>query len=172
MAMHLSVTPRIKPGKCKACGVCVTRCNAHAISKNEKSYVIDPEKCIGCGACFSICPGKAISVFSLSGLKNMLFGRRFFREKLAEYAFASHREKKNIYINFAVDITPGCDCEPRRMSSCVPDVGVFASLDPVAVDAACWNAVAEKGKEFKGKSQLEYAEVLGVGSTDYEIIQI
>ena len=108
----------------------------------------------------------------LAGLKNMLFGRRFFREKLAEYASASHRGKKNIYLNFAVDITAGCDCEPRKMSSCTPDIGVFASLDPVAIDAACLDAAAKAGKVFKGRDILEYAASLGTGNRSYEIIEV
>lgn len=171
MAMHLSVKPHIKPRKCRKCKLCITRCNAKAIETGEK-FFINPDKCVGCGACFAICPHKAISIFSFSGLKNMLFGNRYFREKLAEYAQVSHVGKKNIYLSFAVDISPGCDCEPRRMSSCIPDIGVFASLDPVAVDAACYDAAASAGKRFRGKEQLEYAQKIGVGSTDYKIIEV
>jgi len=171
MAMHLSVTPKIKNWKCKKCKLCMTRCNAGAISFGDK-VTIDTKKCIGCGACFSICPHKAISVFRFSGLKNLLFGKRFFREKLAEYAYASHVGKRHIYITFAVDIAPGCDCEPRRMTSCVPDIGVFASLDPVALDSACYDAVLKNGKRFKGHEQLAYAEKLGIGSCNYFLEEI
>ena len=172
MAMHLSVTPKVKQRKCKMCKLCMTRCNAEAIEIENGKLTINPEKCVGCGACFSICPQKAISVFSLAGIKNMLFGRRFFREKLAEYALASHKDKRNIYITFAADITPGCDCEPRRMSASVPDIGVFASLDPVALDTACYDAVARKGKRFRGHEQLAYAEKTGIGTMAYEIIEL
>lgn len=171
MAMHLSVTPKIRSWKCKRCKLCLTRCNAEAITIGEK-VMIDQEKCVGCGACFSICPSRAISVFSFAGLKNMLFGKQLFREKLMEYALASHRGKNNIYINFAVDVTCGCDCEPRRMSPCIPDIGVFASLDPVAVDHACYTAAAKSGKKFKGFEQLGYAEKLGIGSCSYTVEEI
>ena len=171
MAMHLTVKPRIKSRKCKKCRLCMTRCNEQAIEAGEK-FTINQDKCVGCGACFSICPHKAISVFSFSGLRNMLFGNRYFREKLAEYAFASHVGKKNIYLTFAVDVAPGCDCEPRKMSSCIPDIGVFASLDPVALDAACFDAAVKAGKRFRGYEQLLYAGKLGVGSTNYRIIKI
>ena len=171
MAMHLSVKPHIKSRKCRKCKLCISRCNANAIETGEK-FFINHDKCIGCGACFAIGPHKAISVFSFSGLKNMLFGHRYFREKLAEYALASHSGKKNIYLSFAVDIAPGCDCEPRRMSNCIPDIGVFASLDPVAIDAACYDAAAAAGKRFRGREQLEYAQKIGIGSRDYRIIEI
>ena len=172
MAMHLSVKPHIKSRKCRKCRLCLTRCNAKAIDTSGEKFFIDHNKCVGCGACFSICPHKAISVFSFSGIRNMLFGHRYFREKLAEYAYASHTGKKNIYLSFAVDISPGCDCEPRKMSSCIPDIGVFASLDPVALDAACYQAAMKSGKRFRGHEQLEYAEKLGIGSKDYRIIEV
>lgn len=171
MAMHLSVTPKIRSWKCKKCKLCLTRCNAGAIITGEKFH-IDSARCVGCGACFAICPAKAISVFSFAGLKNMLFGRRLFREKLAEYAYASHHGKRNIYLTFAVDITPGCDCEPRRMSSCIHDIGVFASLDPVALDSACYDAAAGAGKHFRGHEQLAYAEKMQIGSTNYQLVEI
>ena len=171
MAMHLGVKPRIRSWKCKSCGVCATRCNAGAIVK-EKTYRIDREKCIGCGACFSICPHHAVSVLSLAGLKNALFGNNEFRQKLVEYAMASHGGKRNIYITFAVNVTPGCDCEPRRMSACVPDIGVFGSFDPVALDCACYDKVKAAGKSFRGRAQLDYAEKIGLGSCDYELVTL
>ena len=172
MAMHLTVTPRVKRRKCRLCRLCLARCNAGAIAPEGKSMRIDPAKCVGCGACFSICPHHAISVFSLNGLMNMLFGGRFFREKLAEYAQASHCGKRNLYLNFAADVVAGCDCEPRRMSPCVPDIGVFASLDPVAVDAACFDAVAARGKRFRGHEQITHAGRLGVGSPEYTLVEV
>ena len=75
-------------------------------------------------------------------------------------------------MNFAISVTAGCDCEPRPMRRCVENIGVFISDDPVAVDAACWDAVAAKGKKFKGAEQLAYAEKIGLGSRDYELIRI
>ena len=152
MAMHLSVAPKIRQWKCRRCKLCQTRCNVGAITIEEKRAFIDTERCVGCGACFSICPARAISVFSLSGIKNMLFGKQIFREKLAEYAYAGHHGKRNIYLNFVADVTCGCDCEPRKMFPCIPDVGVFASLDPVAVDAASYSAALKFGKKFNGYS--------------------
>ena len=171
MAMYLGVKPRIRSWKCRACGLCAKRCNAEAIIK-EKKYRIDREKCIGCGACFSICPHHAVSVFSLTGLKNALFGKTLFRRRLVEYAMAAHYGKRNIYLNFVVNVTPGCDCEPRPMGKCVPDIGVFGSFDPVALDTACYDAVKNAGKKFRGYEQLEYAEKLGIGSRKYTLVKL
>lgn len=168
----MGVKPRIRKLFCKNCGLCAKRCNENAIVPGKRSFVIDQEKCIGCGACYSICPHHAVSILSLAGLWNALTGGRVFREKLVEYAAAAHSGKKNIYINFVINVTGGCDCEPHPMRKCIEDVGVFASLDPVAADAACYSAVAERGKKFRGREQLSYAEKIGVGSCGYELIKL
>ena len=172
MAMHLSVKPKILKLFCKHCGLCATRCQVKAITITKEKAEIDQSKCIGCGACFSICRHHAVSILSWQGIKNMLFGANLFREKLVEYAFAASKGKKNIYINFALSVTRGCDCEPLPMRACVPDIGIFASADPVAIDQACLDAVEKAGKKFKGGEQLAYAEKIGMGSRKYELIEI
>ena len=153
---------------------CPLRCiwchNPEGISgRVELQYV--ENKCIGCGACFSICPRHAVSIFSVGGFWNALFKGKFFREKLVEYACGAAKEKKHIYISFAVNITRGCDCEPHPMPRCIKDIGVFASTDPVAIDQACWDAAAQAGKKFKGADQLQYAEKCGLGSREYTLIK-
>ena len=171
LAMHMGVKPRIRSWLCKRCKACVKRCQADAIIIDGKPH-IDPVKCLGCGACFSICPHHAISILSLKGIWEGLFRGKFFREKLAEYAYASSHGKKHIYINFALNITGGCDCEPRPMRNVVPNIGIFASTDPVAIDAACYDAVKAAGKAFKGYEILEYAQKIGAGSMQYQLIRL
>ena len=171
MAMHLGVKPRIMGFLCKKCGLCQKRCQVQAISNEKGKFRIDRNKCIGCGACFSICPRHAVSIFSLGGFWNALFKGKFFREKLVEYACGSAKEKKHIYISFAVNITRGCDCEPHPMPRCIKDIGVFASTDPVAIDQACLDAAVKAGKKFRGSEQLQYAEKCGLGSREYSLIE-
>ena len=172
LAMHMSVKPVVRKWLCKGCGLCIRRCQVGAVTLNGKKAVIDSDQCIGCGACFSICPHHGISVWSLKGLCNALFHREHFREKLVEYAYAAAHGKKHIYLNFAVNITAGCDCEPRPMRQVVPNIGIFASLDPVAVDSACYAAVLKAGKRFKGEAQLDYAQKIGLGTRTVELVTL
>lgn len=172
MAMHLSVKPKIFNLFCKHCGLCASRCQVQAITITKKTARIDHSKCIGCGACFSICRHHAVSILSWDGIVNMLFKSGNFREKLVEYAYAAHKGKRNIYLNFAMSVTNGCDCEPLPMRTCIDDIGIFASTDPVAIDQACLDAAEKAGKKFKGGEQLVYAEKIGIGSRKYELIEI
>jgi uncharacterized Fe-S center protein len=172
LAMHMGVKPQIFSPLCKACQKCVVRCNENAIEKKGKKFKINHDKCVGCGACFSICPSYAVWIFSLSGFVNMLLKKSTFKEKLGEYAAAAVKGKANIYMNFALNITSGCDCEPRPMRKCCKNIGIFISKDPVAIDKACWDLVAQHGKKFKGMEQLQYASSLGAGNMEYNLLQI
>ena len=89
-----------------------------------------------------------------------------------EYAYAAHHGKRNIYLNFALNVTRGCDCEPLPMRSVIPDIGIFASADPVAIDAACYDRAAQRGKRFRGREQLAYAEKIGMGEMRYRLFEI
>ena len=125
---------------------------------------IEKNKCIGCAACIANCPHGAIKINWLGSVGGA------FREKLAEYALAAQQGKQNIYINFALQITKGCDCVGQPMKPICDDYGIFASIDPVAVDHACWEMMKKKGcKPFSGKDIFPYAEKIGLGSTQYQL---
>jgi len=171
LAMHMGIKPHIVKRKCKHCNLCQTTCNVDAITIDSKPR-IDHEKCVGCGACVSICPHKATTIFTLKGIYTAVVKRKDFKEKLVEYAFAAHHGRKNIYINFAMNITKSCDCIPKKMKPLIEDFGVFISTDPVAIDKACFDMAKEKGKTFKGADQFAYAEKIGLGSVDYELVEI
>lgn len=172
LAMHMGIKPKIVSRKCKKCHLCETRCNEHAITINDKVSVINHEKCVGCGACVSICPHKAISIMSLKAILHAFGIGNPFQEKLVEYAYAAQKDKKNIYFNFAMNITGGCDCEPRKMKPVIDDFGIFISTDPVAIDKACYDIAQQKGKKFRGFKQFAYAEKIGLGSTNYELVEV
>ena len=168
VAQHLNAKPFIIPFLCKKCGACVKHCPENAINIGFFSH-IDRNKCVGCAACTALCPHNAIKMNMFRAFGNM---GNIFTEKLAEYAYAAQKEKQFIYINFALNITAGCDCEGRVMEPIMEDIGVFASTDPVAMDRACWDKAAEKGKMFKGDHIFKYAENIGLGRQSYDLITL
>ncbi len=171
LAMHMDVKPHIKDRKCKRCHLCEPACNEDAITIGEKSF-IDQDKCVGCGACVAVCPHKAITVFSFKSILRMIGIGNPFKEKLVEYAYAAQKGKKNIYINFAMDITKGCDCMGKVMTPIMEDIGIFISTDPVAIDKACHDLAKKNGKKFRGFETFKYAESIGLGSADYDLIEV
>jgi hypothetical protein len=101
---------------------------------------------------------------------------------MVEYAFGSitGKGKKVVYMNFLVNITPECDCVPWSDLPLVPDIGILASADPVAIDAACLDLINRQhgainslaGFTSQGNHQLDYGEAIGLGKKDYELIEI
>ena len=91
---------------------------------------------------------------------------------MIEYAYAAQRDKNNIYINFAMNITGGCDCEPKKMKPVIDDIGIFISTDPIAIDKACYDMAKNKGKKFRGSDIFKYAKIIGFRSQEYELIEI
>ncbi len=181
MAMHMGEKPHIINRKCKQCKICKTRCNENALhigviresrGADRKRSWIDKDKCVGCGACVAICPHQAVSIISPKSVLKFLGIGNPFLEKLVEGAFAAQKGKNNIYINFAMNITQGCDCEGKRMKILMDDFGVFISTDPVAIDRACYDMTKERGRTFKGIKQFAYAEKIGLGSTRYRLHEI
>jgi uncharacterized Fe-S center protein len=167
IAQHVDAKPFIIPFLCVKCKACKNQCPAGAISLDGIPH-IDRKKCLGCGACMPKCKRNAIQLNIIKLLINLAGNN--FAEKLTEYGFAAQKGKNNIYINFAANITPGCDCEGHDMKPIMEDIGVFASLDPVAIDQACFDKVKEGGKKLGGEHILEYAEKIGMGNREYNLI--
>lgn len=168
LAQHDNSKLVINPLKCKACHICEKECPVDAISVIKKAK-IDKDKCIGCASCMAVCPYGAIFNTWL-GVKD---GN--FYERLAEYALAASLNKNNIYITFALNITKLCDCEGHAMKPITNDIGVFASLDPIAIDKACIDmANSSHGSQIfhKGLHTLEYGSKIGLGSLEYELIEL
>ncbi len=180
LMMHYDVKPFVKINKCIACGKCVEWCPVDAI-KVEKYANINLEKCIGCGECKIVCPENAIKVKDSSETAKL-------QEKTSEFAWGAvkGKEKKSLYFNFIFDVTPGCDCLPWRNHPLIPDIGIIASKDPVAIDQAAYDLVKQaKGHDFDSgvdkfmkqhnidsTIQLEHAEKIGMGKRSYELINI
>ena len=172
--IHEAVVPRIKLGNCTGCEVCVRWCPTGAINIVKKKVKIDSDKCIGCGECILYCNFDALSI----GWSDLTESEQ---EKLIEYAYGVLKNKKALFINFLNFITKLCDCCATTGGPVVSDIGILASSDPVAIDEASVNLVNEVGKRdvfrqlYPGTDwefQLNYAQKLGVGTRNYELVRI
>lgn len=108
-----------------------------------------------------------------------------FLESMAEAAKAviGHCGENIIYINIANNLSVDCDCDAHPHAPQMKDIGILASLDPVALDKACVDLVyasdddgkkhlIERMESRHGIHTLEHAEQLGIGTQDYELIDI
>ncbi len=187
LEQHSSTKPFVRD-HCVACGTCAEWCPADAIIIDERAE-IDIDTCIGCGECIAVCPERAVGI-------RWDQATDIFQEKMVEYtlAFAAARPDRIGYVNFITDVHPVCDCYGKAKKPICPDVGIVASLDPVAVDQASYDlvndapALADGGlsggyrrggdkfrdlhPEVDSTVQLRYAEALGLGTRNYELIEV
>jgi uncharacterized Fe-S center protein len=147
--------------------------------------------CVGCGRCLGACNYDAIS-FENEQAPTML------NRRMAEYAKAVVDGRPQFHISIVVDISPNCDCHAENDAPILPDIGMFASADALALDQACADAClaatplpgsqlydhihaegfCDHHDHFKNstpesewRSCLEHAEKIGLGSRDYELIK-
>ena len=169
LAQHSNSKPLTLPLLCSKCGACIKYCPQNAMKMGLLRPKINKELCTGCAGCVAVCRRRAIIPNFLASFS------KSFIERLTEYAYAAQLGKNIIYLTFAVNITRGCDCEGRKMKPFVPNLGILASTDAVAVDQAGLDLLDRKHgrKVFKrGRHALAYAESIGLGSRDYEIISL
>ena len=143
MEQHSSGKPGVDHGKCIGCRACERICAHGAISfmatrerelKGGKVVTvpvatIDHGRCVGCGRCIGACNQDAIRPGSGSAVDEL-------NCKIAEYTQAVVQDRPNFHISIAMDISPNCDCHAENDTPIVPDLGMFASFDPVAIDQA------------------------------------
>ena len=176
LAQHSDVSPRTIAQNCTGCGACVEVCPVSAITLVKNKSLIDSRLCIGCASCIAACAFHAIDV-------QWEAGGDLIQEKMVEYAMAALRgkQRKAFFLNFALKITKECDCLAKDDPAIAPDVGIFASSDPVSVDQASLDLVTQAaGKDVFRQAhpgrdavkQLRHAESLGIGTREYKLIRI
>ena len=185
--MHSAGKPQVNPEPCVGCGKCTRICAHDAITVTNKKALIDHKKCVGCGRCIGVCPTDAIE-------PEMNEANDIMNYKMAEYTAAVLRGRPHFHISLVIDVSPYCDCHAENDTAIVPDVGMFASFDPVALDVACADAVNAQpalansvladhchehhdyftaiGPTTNWRSAVEHAEKMGLGTQAYELITI
>ena len=114
--------------------------------------------------------------------------------KIAEYAKAVVDGRPSFHIALALDVSPSCDCEAFNDVAMVPNVGMFASFDPVALDTACADKINAQPAnpnsviahahdhphdhftaahpDTDWRAAVEHGEAIGLGTTHYELIEV
>ncbi|MEO0102580.1 MAG: DUF362 domain-containing protein [candidate division WOR-3 bacterium] len=163
--MHSVSIPYIEETKCELCGICVDYCPNQAITFQRKRYFITTN-CAGCGGCLTICPNNAIQINWNSTPEEL-------QRKIAEYAYIILKNRFAIHFNFLIDITPNCDCFPKTEEPIMKDIGILASLDPVALDQASYDLTKEQIKNLypnlNPETILTVGEELKIGLREYEL---
>ena len=193
MEQHNSGKPTVDHEVCRGCHICARNCAHGAISFGEDGKAsIDHNKCVGCGRCLGACNFDAIYNENSSANDEL-------NKKIAEYSKAVVDGRPNFHINLVIDVSPYCDCHAENDAPIIPDVGMFASFDPVALDQACADACnkmpvmpgsllddemhaehfcdhhdhfSNTSPETNWKVCLEHAEKIGLGSREYELIEV
>lgn len=189
MEQHNAGKPHVAQKHCIGCGQCRKIC-AHGapIIENGKAH-IDHDRCVGCGRCIAVCPKDAVRIDWDETTTNL-------NCKIAEYTKAVVDGRPCFHISLVIDVSPNCDCHAENDMAIVPNVGMFASFDPVALDMACVDAVNaqtplrgsaaddEHAKvhvhdhfqrlhpDTNWRSCLAHGEKIGIGTREYELIKI
>ena len=190
---HISGQPVIKAKKCKGCKKCLAQCanNGLIFDEQTRKMSVDKTNCVGCGRCLGACNFDAINFEDYHAPK-------LLNCKMAEYAKAVVSGRPQFHISLVVDVSPNCDCHAENDAPILPNIGMFASFDPLALDQACVDACLaatpmpgsqlydrmhahdfcdhhdhfrNSTPESEWRSCLEHAEKIGLGSREYELIK-
>ena len=175
MRQHSSIEPVIERGKCTNCGKCRKWCPKDAIAEREGESFIIREKCIGCGECIAVCRFGAVKF-------DYAKGSDYLQKCMAEHAAAvvRHFGAKTAYINVLADMTAECDCFNIDQKKAMPDIGVIAGNDVVALDQATLDLTARATGQSLAAAhpritpdiQIAHAAKMGMGTREYEVVEV
>ena len=191
---HSGGKASIDPAKCRGCRMCLKECANDALSfdARTKKTRVNEDNCVGCGRCLGACNFDAIAFTNFAA--NELLNRR-----MAEYTKAVVDGRPCFHVALVVDVSPNCDCHGENDVPILPDLGMFASFDPLALDQACVDAclqapplpgsqlaanLAKRGfvdhhdhftnstPASEWRTCLEHAEKIGLGTRAYELVRM
>ncbi|MDR2176276.1 MAG: DUF362 domain-containing protein [Synergistaceae bacterium] len=187
MLMHNEGKPEVREKDCVCCKRCAEFCAQAAIGFASGKARIDHGRCVGCGRCIGSCNFNAIR--NPNWTSNDVLNC-----KMAEYAKAVLYGRPSFHINVVNQVSPYCDCHGENDAAVVPDIGIFAGFDPVALDKACIDAVnsapaittsvlSEREHTHDDhftdihpttdwRVQIDHAVKLGLGRSEYELITV
>ena len=194
MEQHAQGKPEINENLCRGCKRCMRECANEGLVYDETTHKmhIDHNKCLGCGRCIGACNFDAIHSGCDAATKD-------FNCRMAEYAKAVVDGRPNFHISLVVDVSPNCDCHRENDVPILPNIGMFASFDPLALDQACvdaclkqtplpnsqlgqnlakpgWNCHHDNFKDsnpnIEWKATLEQAEKIGMGTRRYTLKKV
>ncbi|MBR3886133.1 MAG: DUF362 domain-containing protein [Alistipes sp.] len=190
---HSGGQPQISEELCRGCKKCLAQCanNGLYFDVETRKMKVNTDNCVGCGRCLGACNFDAIS-FENEQAPELL------NRRMAEYAKAVVWGRPHFHISLVLDISPNCDCHAENDAPILPNIGMFASADPLALDQACVDACLaatpmpgsqlydhmhspdfhdhhdhfkNSTPESEWRSCLEHAEKIGLGSRQYELIK-
>ena len=191
---HSDGKPIIDASECRGCKRCLKECANGGLVFDEgtKKMTVNLENCVGCGRCITACNFYAINFAQDAAIKDL-------NRRMAEYAKAVIYGRPNFHISIIRDVSPICDCHPGNDTPILPNIGMFASFDPLALDQACVDACLKEkplpntqltdemgkpdfhdhGDYFENttpnseyKTCLAHAEKIGLGNREYEIVTV
>lgn len=193
-AQHMNGQPEIDHELCRGCRACLRECANDGLSFDEstRKMSINTQNCVGCGRCIGACNFDAIAFANYAATKDL-------NCRMAEYTKAVIQNRPNFHVSLIVDVSPNCDCHAENDVPILPNIGMFASFDPLALDQACVDAClkatplpnsqlaeAMEKEDFcdhhdhfenttpnsEYKTCLAHAEKIGLGTREYEIVVV
>ena len=194
MEQHSNGKASIDEAACRGCRQCLKECANDALhfDAEARKMRINQDNCVGCGRCVGACNFDAISFANDAAISEL-------NCRMAEYTKAVVDGRPQFHISLVLDISPYCDCHPENDAPILPDIGMFCSTDPLALDQACVDAclkaqplpdsilgdhMREEGfcdhhdhfvnttPESEYQTCLAHAEKIGLGSREYDLIEV